>query len=199
MDEVEYPTQKKEQDYCDFCGQKFLPLELKMIANPNYDCDPPTWIVCKNCKQFIEQTMRTDFHTLTKILIETGLDHLDLPDHLRLFKVEEMMARNIVGCNKGISHPYPKKYCKNCNFFNHPRQCGRFRYDWESKFIIRESKNRVQLFNPRTKRWVKVNTEKGKIISHKKSALPYRFIRIHPDNLDQAIEEFKIKNNKENN
>ncbi len=38
-------------------------------------------------------------------------------------------------------------------------------------------KNRVQILNPRTKRWVKIDTEKGRILSHKKSPGAYKNIR----------------------
>jgi hypothetical protein len=37
--------------------------------------------------------------------------------------------------------------------------------------------NRAQVFNPRTKRWVKIDTEKGGIVAHKKSKGPYKGIR----------------------
>ena len=39
-------------------------------------------------------------------------------------------------------------------------------------------KDRVQLLNPKTNRWVKVNTETGAIISHKKSPNPYKNIKL---------------------
>ena len=38
-------------------------------------------------------------------------------------------------------------------------------------------RNRVQALNPKTKRWVKIDTAKGKIISHKKTPGPYKGIR----------------------
>lgn len=36
-------------------------------------------------------------------------------------------------------------------------------------------KNRIQLFNPRVKYWVKINTETGRILSHK--ITPYKNVR----------------------
>jgi hypothetical protein len=41
----------------------------------------------------------------------------------------------------------------------------------------KKKSNRAQVFNPRTKRWVKIDTEKGGIVSHKKSKGPYKGIR----------------------
>ncbi len=38
-------------------------------------------------------------------------------------------------------------------------------------------RNRVQALNPKTKRWVKIDTKKGKIISHKSTPGPYKRIR----------------------
>jgi len=38
-------------------------------------------------------------------------------------------------------------------------------------------RNRIQVLNPKTKRWVKIDTSKGKIISHKKTYGPYKGIR----------------------
>jgi len=38
-------------------------------------------------------------------------------------------------------------------------------------------RDRVQALNPKTKRWVKIDTKKGKIISHKSSPGPYKGIR----------------------
>ena len=39
-------------------------------------------------------------------------------------------------------------------------------------------KNIVQLMNPRTKRYTKINRNQGKIISHKKSEGPYKNVPI---------------------
>lgn len=39
-------------------------------------------------------------------------------------------------------------------------------------------KNRVQLLNPKTKRWVKVDTERGSIVGHKKDYKPYKNVKI---------------------
>jgi len=36
---------------------------------------------------------------------------------------------------------------------------------------------RVQALNPVTKRWVKIDTETGKIIAHKRSSTPYKNVR----------------------
>jgi hypothetical protein len=38
-------------------------------------------------------------------------------------------------------------------------------------------KDRVQALNPVTKRYVKIDTDTGRIIAHKKSAGPYKGIR----------------------
>jgi hypothetical protein len=38
-------------------------------------------------------------------------------------------------------------------------------------------KSRVQALNPVTKRYVKIDTESGRIIEHKKTAGPYKGIR----------------------
>lgn len=38
-------------------------------------------------------------------------------------------------------------------------------------------KNRVQAQNPRTKRWVKIDTTTSRIIGHKKSPGPYKSVR----------------------
>jgi hypothetical protein len=38
-------------------------------------------------------------------------------------------------------------------------------------------KERVQALNPVTKRYVKIDTETGRIIAHKKSAGPYKGVR----------------------
>jgi hypothetical protein len=37
--------------------------------------------------------------------------------------------------------------------------------------------NRVQVLNPVTKRYVKIDTERGRIVDHKKSPGPYKNIR----------------------
>lgn len=36
---------------------------------------------------------------------------------------------------------------------------------------------RIQALNPVTKRWVKIDTETGRIIAHKKSPEPYKSVR----------------------
>ena len=38
-------------------------------------------------------------------------------------------------------------------------------------------KDRVQVLNPMTKRWVKLDTRTGRIIDHKKTPGPYKGIR----------------------
>ncbi len=38
-------------------------------------------------------------------------------------------------------------------------------------------KNRLQAFNPRIKRWVKIDTTTGRIIAHKKTPHPYKHVR----------------------
>lgn len=38
-------------------------------------------------------------------------------------------------------------------------------------------KNRIQVLNPKTKRWVKIDTKKGKIVSVKSDNKPYKGIR----------------------
>ncbi|HTT80562.1 MAG TPA: hypothetical protein VMF86_12865 [Stellaceae bacterium] len=38
-------------------------------------------------------------------------------------------------------------------------------------------KNRVQIRNPRTDRWIKVDTKTGRIIDQKKTREPYKGIR----------------------
>ena len=38
-------------------------------------------------------------------------------------------------------------------------------------------KNRVQVLNPVTKRWVKLDTQTGRIVDHKKTAGPYKGVR----------------------
>jgi hypothetical protein len=40
-----------------------------------------------------------------------------------------------------------------------------------------KQKNRVQVYNPRTKKWVKLNTKEGGIVSVKKSPGPYQDVR----------------------
>lgn len=47
--------------------------------------------------------------------------------------------------------------------------------------MMKMQKDRIQLFNPRTKRWVKVNTKTGGIVCHKKSLNPFKNVEIHPD------------------
>ena len=48
--------------------------------------------------------------------------------------------------------------------------------DSEGKLIGPISK-RVQVKNPVTKRWVKLNTTTGRIVDHKKSTGPYKNVR----------------------
>jgi hypothetical protein len=38
--------------------------------------------------------------------------------------------------------------------------------------------NRIQVLNPVTKRYVKIDTERGRIIEHKKTPGPYKSVRI---------------------
>lgn len=38
-------------------------------------------------------------------------------------------------------------------------------------------KDRVQVFNPVTKRWVKLDTKTGRIVDHKKTPEPYKGVR----------------------
>ncbi len=38
-------------------------------------------------------------------------------------------------------------------------------------------RNRVQYLNPKTQRWVKVDTKTGKIVGHKKTPGPYKNVR----------------------
>ena len=38
-------------------------------------------------------------------------------------------------------------------------------------------KNRVQVRNPHTKKWTKINTNTGKIMSHKQTSGPYKGVR----------------------
>ena len=42
-------------------------------------------------------------------------------------------------------------------------------------------KNRVQLLNPKTKHWVKVDTDKARIIGHKWDDKPYKNVEIHSE------------------
>lgn len=49
-------------------------------------------------------------------------------------------------------------------------------------------KNRIQLLNPKTKRWVKVDTETARIIGHKWDDKPYKNVEIHPDYKDKLKE-----------
>ena len=39
-------------------------------------------------------------------------------------------------------------------------------------------KNRVQLLNPKTGTWIKIDTEKGNIIGHKKDFKPYKNVDV---------------------
>jgi hypothetical protein len=39
------------------------------------------------------------------------------------------------------------------------------------------AKDREQAFNPRTKRWVKLDTKTGKIVAHKKTEGKYKGVR----------------------
>jgi hypothetical protein len=38
-------------------------------------------------------------------------------------------------------------------------------------------KDRVQIKNPLTEKWVKINTKNGRIVDHKKSNGPYKGVR----------------------
>jgi hypothetical protein len=40
-------------------------------------------------------------------------------------------------------------------------------------------KNRAQVYNPRTDRWVKIDTKKGGIVNQKKSPGPYKNVKKH--------------------
>lgn len=51
-------------------------------------------------------------------------------------------------------------------------------------------KDRIQLLNPKTKRWVKINTKTGAVISHKKSNGEYKNVEVY--------EGMKKKNEEEN-
>ena len=42
-------------------------------------------------------------------------------------------------------------------------------------------KNRIQMYNPRTKKWVKLDTKTGRIIGHKSDKKPYKNVKIRPD------------------
>jgi len=42
---------------------------------------------------------------------------------------------------------------------------------------VGQIKDRVQLKNPATEKWVKVDTKTGRILNHKKTAGPYKGIR----------------------
>jgi len=42
-------------------------------------------------------------------------------------------------------------------------------------------RNRIQMLNPKTKHWVKINTENARIIGHKWDDKPYKNVEIHPD------------------
>jgi len=39
-------------------------------------------------------------------------------------------------------------------------------------------KNRVQILNPKTNRWIKIDIKRGLILAHKKSPSPYKYIKI---------------------
>jgi len=43
--------------------------------------------------------------------------------------------------------------------------------------LIGPISKRVQVFNPVTKRYVKIDTDRGRIIDHKKSPGPYKNVR----------------------
>jgi hypothetical protein len=47
-------------------------------------------------------------------------------------------------------------------------------------------KNRVQMFNPKMKRWVKLDTETGRILSYKSDKKPYKNVEILPDYREKA-------------
>lgn len=42
-----------------------------------------------------------------------------------------------------------------------------------------KQKNRVQVYNPRIKKWVKLNTKEGGIVSVKKSSRQYKNVRVY--------------------
>ncbi len=42
-------------------------------------------------------------------------------------------------------------------------------------------KDRVQLQNPVTKRWVKLDTKTGRVVDHKKSEGPYKGVLLYED------------------
>lgn len=42
-------------------------------------------------------------------------------------------------------------------------------------------KNLIQILNPKTDLWVKIDRDLGKIVGHKKSPGPYKNIPIHED------------------
>ena len=47
----------------------------------------------------------------------------------------------------------------------------------------------IQICNPKTNRWVKIDRESGKIIGHKKSPGPYKNIRIYRQPEVEVVEE----------
>jgi hypothetical protein len=47
-------------------------------------------------------------------------------------------------------------------------------------------KDRAQLKNPRTGRWVKIDTKKGGIVSHKKSKGPYKNVEVFKSKRDRS-------------
>ena len=42
-----------------------------------------------------------------------------------------------------------------------------------------KKKKKVQVYNPKTKKWVKIDKETGKIVAHKKSSGPYKDVPKH--------------------
>jgi len=44
---------------------------------------------------------------------------------------------------------------------------------------VSKKSKRVQVFNPKTKRWVKIDRASGKIVAHKKTPGPYKNVPKH--------------------
>lgn len=53
---------------------------------------------------------------------------------------------------------------------------------------IKMYKDRVQMFNPRVKRWVKLDTKTGRILGHKSDRKPYKNIEIYSGKKQRAKE-----------
>jgi hypothetical protein len=45
--------------------------------------------------------------------------------------------------------------------------------------MAEKKKKKVQVYNPTTKKWVKIDKETGKIVAHKKSPGPYKKVPKH--------------------